>query len=84
MNNYSKEIEFIKKNFPDLAKDESMLIMDIEIAVKTIENYSFRTYDFNENIYAVVDLILNKDHLDADGLTNRARAIIGKPSIRVF
>lgn len=77
---YKKEIEFIKSNY-QCTKSDLVIAEEIDLFMKAIQWYE---YDFDKHILAVADVVVNSQNVGNDGLTPKARQIMGVPKLRVL
>lgn len=82
---YKKEIDFLRSNYVGAVTDnEYALALNIDCAIKTIQNYTGKDYNQDEHFGAMIELVVNRNRVDKDGLTNAVRGMLGYRSIRVL
>lgn len=82
---YRSEIDFLRSNYGGaITENEYALALNIDCAVKTIQNYTGKEYNRDEHFAAMIELVVNRNRVDKDGLTNAVRGMLGHRSIRVF
>lgn len=78
---YKNELNILKNQYRVNDCDER-IALDIEIAIRTIEKYTFDKYDQDKHFNAMIELVVNKSKKGNDGLTKAARGML-MPKMRV-